>query len=472
MVLGLVGIALLWRQADEVQRERWLDTGGRIDPVRVVFGSGGWAAYARVAAGIGLVLVAVVIFSLHAGDLGVARDITVAALLGIVGLAIVVGPWVFRLAADLTAERAERVRVAGAGRRRRPPARLRAADAGPDPEERRRRADGGPPGPRPGARPAVVAVRRRVHRRAQPRLGAARRGRRGRGRPRRHRRRRHRRRLPDERGGAAARQRHPRGGHQRGQARRHRAGRRLRRGDRPSLEVFVRDRGAASTPTTSPTTGSASGTASSTGWSATAARPRSAPLPARAPRSGSGWSSTRPERPTYPGTGSSQKGSSHERAEPCPRGHRRRPRDVPARGARRARATPSTWWPRPATSTRRWRPSLPHHPDVVLLDVHLPGGGGVEVMRRAPVARGPLPRALGQRRRRGRHRHHPRRCPRLRHQDHHRARAGRGDPPGRRRRRGVLPAAGGLRARRVRRLDRGRRRSTRTSTGSPSASAR
>ncbi len=110
MVLGLVGIALLWRQADEVQRERWLDTGGRIDPFRAVFGSGGWAAYARVAAGIGLVLFAVVIFSLHAGDLGVARDITVAALLGIVGLAIVVGPWVFRLASDLTAERAERVR--------------------------------------------------------------------------------------------------------------------------------------------------------------------------------------------------------------------------------------------------------------------------------------------------------------------------------------------------------------------------
>ena len=110
MVLGLVGIGLLWRQADEVQRERWLDTGGRIDPFRAVFGSGGWASYARVAAGLGLVVFAVVIFSLHAGDLGVALDITVAALLGIVGLAIVVGPWVFRLASDLTAERAERVR--------------------------------------------------------------------------------------------------------------------------------------------------------------------------------------------------------------------------------------------------------------------------------------------------------------------------------------------------------------------------
>jgi signal transduction histidine kinase/phage shock protein PspC (stress-responsive transcriptional regulator) len=111
LVLGLVGIALLWRQADEVQRERWLDSGGRIDPVRAVFGRGGWAAYARVAAGLGLVVFAVVIFSLHAGDLGVARDITVAALLGIVGLAIVVGPWIFRLASDLTAERAERVRT-------------------------------------------------------------------------------------------------------------------------------------------------------------------------------------------------------------------------------------------------------------------------------------------------------------------------------------------------------------------------
>ena len=33
---ALVGIALLWRQADEAQRERWLDTTGRIDPIRAV----------------------------------------------------------------------------------------------------------------------------------------------------------------------------------------------------------------------------------------------------------------------------------------------------------------------------------------------------------------------------------------------------------------------------------------------------
>ena len=111
LFLGLAGVALLWRQADEAQRERWLDTTGRIDPVRVVIGSGGWAAYARIAAGVALVVVALVLFTLRGGSVEMARDLTVAALLTVAGLAIVIGPWVYRLASDLTAERAERVRT-------------------------------------------------------------------------------------------------------------------------------------------------------------------------------------------------------------------------------------------------------------------------------------------------------------------------------------------------------------------------
>ena len=109
--LGLAGVALLWRQADEAQRERWLDTTGRLDPFRAVFGAGGWAAYARVAAGLALVVTALVVFALRSGNLRVAWDLVVAGLLGIAGLAIVVGPWVYRLATDLAAERAERVRT-------------------------------------------------------------------------------------------------------------------------------------------------------------------------------------------------------------------------------------------------------------------------------------------------------------------------------------------------------------------------
>src|SRR3954471_13419562 len=130
IVIGLAGVALLWRQADEVQRERWLDTSGRLDPVRVgfrsggvggdargagggrmVFGSGGVAAYARVAAGALLVLVALIVFGFNGSSFGQARVALVAGLIGVAGLALVVGPWVFRLASDLGAEREERIRV-------------------------------------------------------------------------------------------------------------------------------------------------------------------------------------------------------------------------------------------------------------------------------------------------------------------------------------------------------------------------
>ena len=111
LAIGVVGVALLWRQADEAQRERWLDAGGRVDPVRVVLGDASWASYARLAAGVGLIVLAVGLFSLRGGSLSMARDITIAALLGVVGIGTVVGPWVFRLASELTAERAERVRT-------------------------------------------------------------------------------------------------------------------------------------------------------------------------------------------------------------------------------------------------------------------------------------------------------------------------------------------------------------------------
>lgn len=111
MLIAIVGVGLLWRQADEAQRERWLDSTGRIDPVRVVFGRGGWASYARVGAGVGLIVVAVLVWSLTSGDLSVARDVLAASLLAVIGLGIVVGPWIYRLAADLSDERAERVRT-------------------------------------------------------------------------------------------------------------------------------------------------------------------------------------------------------------------------------------------------------------------------------------------------------------------------------------------------------------------------
>jgi signal transduction histidine kinase len=111
LAIGLVGVALLWRQADEVQGERWADSSGRIDPVRVVFGSGGWASYARVGSGVALLLSAFFVFGFDSGSLQQARGALIAGALGILGLLLVVGPWVFRLATELTDERSERIRT-------------------------------------------------------------------------------------------------------------------------------------------------------------------------------------------------------------------------------------------------------------------------------------------------------------------------------------------------------------------------
>jgi signal transduction histidine kinase len=40
----------------------------------------------------------------------VARDVLIASLLGVAGISLTIGPWIFRLASDLSEERAERVR--------------------------------------------------------------------------------------------------------------------------------------------------------------------------------------------------------------------------------------------------------------------------------------------------------------------------------------------------------------------------
>ena len=115
-------------------------------------------------------------------------------------------------------------------------------------------------------------------------------------------------------------------------------------------------------------------------------------------------------------------------------------------------------------------------PDVVLLDVHLPGGGGHAVLRGVLPApsRGAVPRPLGLGRARGRHRRHPGRRPRLHHQDDLGPRAAPGRLPGGRRRRRLLAPTGRLRARRLRPRAAPRRPpgSTPSSTSSRRASAR
>ena len=111
VALAAVGVAVLWRQADEAQRERWSEVTGRADVRGVLLGAGSpAAAYARVATGLGLLVTALLLFAARSGQWAVARDVLLAASLGVLGLALTLGPWLLRLARDLADERAERVR--------------------------------------------------------------------------------------------------------------------------------------------------------------------------------------------------------------------------------------------------------------------------------------------------------------------------------------------------------------------------
>jgi signal transduction histidine kinase/phage shock protein PspC (stress-responsive transcriptional regulator) len=111
VVLAVLGFGLLWRQADEAQRSRWLDQSEKVNPVRAVFGGGGWAAYLRVGAGFALIAGSMALFAVRHGQVQQVADVLFSAALGGIGLAIILGPWVWRLTSDLSAERAERVRT-------------------------------------------------------------------------------------------------------------------------------------------------------------------------------------------------------------------------------------------------------------------------------------------------------------------------------------------------------------------------
>jgi signal transduction histidine kinase len=110
VLLAAAGVALLWRQADEAQRERWLDSSGRINVVRAVVGLGGVASYLRLLLGAMLLIASITVLSLVSGDWTTARDIGLAAVLCFVGLGFIVGPWLVRLSSDLSEERTERIR--------------------------------------------------------------------------------------------------------------------------------------------------------------------------------------------------------------------------------------------------------------------------------------------------------------------------------------------------------------------------
>jgi len=98
IVIGLVGVAVIWRQFDDASLGRWMRQ------------TSGLAFAARVAVGILLVAVAAVYVITQDRGWGAIADMGVAVVAALIGAALILGPWLFKLVGDLDEERRERVR--------------------------------------------------------------------------------------------------------------------------------------------------------------------------------------------------------------------------------------------------------------------------------------------------------------------------------------------------------------------------
>ncbi|AXT84070.1 ATPase [Aeromicrobium sp. A1-2] len=98
LLIGVVGLAVIWRQFDDAALSRWMRQ------------TRGWAFAARIAAGAALVATAGIYFITQERGWSALVDVGSAAAIAVVGLLLILGPWITKLLSDLSEERRERVR--------------------------------------------------------------------------------------------------------------------------------------------------------------------------------------------------------------------------------------------------------------------------------------------------------------------------------------------------------------------------
>ncbi len=105
-----VGAGLLWRRAGETQRQRWTAASPRVPWLGAVFAADRATTVIRVAAGGGLVMVGLIGFLAFTGELTAIRDGLLFGGVVLVGVGVVLGPWLVKTVTDLRSERRERIR--------------------------------------------------------------------------------------------------------------------------------------------------------------------------------------------------------------------------------------------------------------------------------------------------------------------------------------------------------------------------
>lgn len=100
-VLVAAGVALVWRQADNARRARWMEVGGRRRTLTLL----------RAAVGVVLVTAGVSGVFVLQGSAAHLGSILQAALAVLVGIALLAGPYLVRMTQDLSEERLMRIRA-------------------------------------------------------------------------------------------------------------------------------------------------------------------------------------------------------------------------------------------------------------------------------------------------------------------------------------------------------------------------
>jgi signal transduction histidine kinase len=112
IALGAVGSAVIWNRADSASRARWMRVAQRLPRRSVEPFTASPVPALRVALGGLLILAGMVVF-LAANDafaLGAVRNVLFAIGVTVAGAVLILGPGVWRLVRQLTAERRERIR--------------------------------------------------------------------------------------------------------------------------------------------------------------------------------------------------------------------------------------------------------------------------------------------------------------------------------------------------------------------------
>ena len=111
VAFACAGAALVWRQADSSQQEKWKAAGGGRVWLAPFVARGGWPSVLRVVVGLALVGAAFGMVVAQQNLIKELPEVTAMTILALAGLAVVLAPWLYRSRTALTEARAERVRA-------------------------------------------------------------------------------------------------------------------------------------------------------------------------------------------------------------------------------------------------------------------------------------------------------------------------------------------------------------------------